>query len=386
MTPDRSAEKSLGILRPKLDAPKADRFVADRNTPFGEHVFDISVAEIESMIQPDGVANDAVHRKNNHPKRAGRQVRLEIEGLDWNLCGRPQTGISKVAKRLNAARTGFTGLRSQEGLRRSFARRARPYLEVSGCPVRNGGARGCDALASFRARMCSRIVAMRSGSSMQAMTRSVPPHLGQVSIGPRSDQWRKRASDVASTPWAPAAGRASMLRVRGSARCVPGATARYYAVRLEQFGEVEAVVRQPVQREAPRAATGAGAHRSGVPEGAIHELTWGYHPNALATVAGEVLQVAGHQKLGLCRQCHFKERFVIGVREPGLERLACGNLAPGANLRQERRDFRCLERKLRTSQHFIVLGDDPHVVAESQPTGGDQRDDDAGWVKRRQQT
>ena len=80
MTPDRSAEKSLGILRPKLDAPKADRFVADRNTPFGEHVFDISVAEIESMIQPDGVANDAVHRKNNHPKRAGRQVRLEIGG------------------------------------------------------------------------------------------------------------------------------------------------------------------------------------------------------------------------------------------------------------------------------------------------------------------
>ena len=32
---------------------------------------------------------------------------------------------------------------------------------------------------------------MTSGFSMQAMTRSVPPHLGQVSIGPRSDRWRR---------------------------------------------------------------------------------------------------------------------------------------------------------------------------------------------------
>ena len=39
------------------------------------------------------------HRKNNHPKPAWRQVRLEIEGLDWSLCPRAQTGISMVAKR-----------------------------------------------------------------------------------------------------------------------------------------------------------------------------------------------------------------------------------------------------------------------------------------------
>ncbi len=42
-------------------------------------------------------------RKNNHPKPAWRQVRLEIEGLDWNPCGRARTGISMVAKSWNAA-------------------------------------------------------------------------------------------------------------------------------------------------------------------------------------------------------------------------------------------------------------------------------------------
>ena len=72
--------------------------------------------------------SQVVHRKNNHPKRAWRQVRLEIEGLDWGLCGRAQAGISMVAKSWNAARTGFPGLRSQVGIRRSFSRRACPGL------------------------------------------------------------------------------------------------------------------------------------------------------------------------------------------------------------------------------------------------------------------
>ena len=100
------------------------------------------------------------------------------------------------------------------------------------------------------------------------------------------------------------------------------------------------------------------ADRSRVPEGAAHEFTWGNHPNALTTVAGEVLQVAGHKKFSLCRQCHFEEWFVIGVRKPGLERLACGNLAPGTNLRQERCDFRCLERnagRRSTSSYSAII-------------------------------
>ena len=122
-----------------------------------------------------------------------------------------------------------------------------------------------------------------------------------------------------------------------------------------------------------------------IPEGAVHEFAWGYYPDTVATVVREVPQVAGHQKLGLCRQCHFEERFVIGVRKPDLERFARGNLAPGTNLRQKCRHLRRLERKCGASQHVIVLGDDPHVVAETQPAGGDQPDDDAGRIEWRQQ-
>ena len=52
------AAQALGDLRPKLDAPEADRFTADGNTPFGEEVFDISVAQTESTVQPNGVTDD----------------------------------------------------------------------------------------------------------------------------------------------------------------------------------------------------------------------------------------------------------------------------------------------------------------------------------------
>ena len=51
------AAQSLGNLSPKLDAPEADQFTADGNTPFGEEVFYISVAQTESMVQPNGVTD-----------------------------------------------------------------------------------------------------------------------------------------------------------------------------------------------------------------------------------------------------------------------------------------------------------------------------------------
>ena len=69
--------------------------------------------------------------------------------------------------------------------------RACPYLVGSGCPARSGGARGCDGSASSRARMCPRVVAMTSGSSMQAMTRRVPPHFGQVAISMANTRFRR---------------------------------------------------------------------------------------------------------------------------------------------------------------------------------------------------
>ena len=53
------ASQSSRELWSELDAPEADRLEADRDTPFGQQVFNISVAHIESVIQPEGVADDA---------------------------------------------------------------------------------------------------------------------------------------------------------------------------------------------------------------------------------------------------------------------------------------------------------------------------------------
>jgi hypothetical protein len=41
-----------------LDTPTANRFAADSDASLGEQVFDISVAEIESIVEPDSVADD----------------------------------------------------------------------------------------------------------------------------------------------------------------------------------------------------------------------------------------------------------------------------------------------------------------------------------------
>ena len=47
----------------ELDAPEADGFVSDRNTPLGQEILDIPVAEIESVVEPDCVTDD-VRRKS----------------------------------------------------------------------------------------------------------------------------------------------------------------------------------------------------------------------------------------------------------------------------------------------------------------------------------
>ena len=100
---------------------------------------------IPALPAPKGIA----HRKNNHPKRAWRQVRLQIEGLDWRLCGRAQTGISMVAKGSNAAPTGFPGLRSQEGIRLSNESSSRPVTVISsGWGIAALG-HGCQRLAGL---------------------------------------------------------------------------------------------------------------------------------------------------------------------------------------------------------------------------------------------
>ena len=50
--------QSFRVESTEFDAPQSDGFVADSYTAFSQKVFDITVAEIESVIEPDGVGDD----------------------------------------------------------------------------------------------------------------------------------------------------------------------------------------------------------------------------------------------------------------------------------------------------------------------------------------
>jgi hypothetical protein len=47
-----------GIARTDLLAPDSNRFIRDDDSAFGENVFDISEDRAETMVNPDGTAND----------------------------------------------------------------------------------------------------------------------------------------------------------------------------------------------------------------------------------------------------------------------------------------------------------------------------------------
>jgi hypothetical protein len=49
--------QSAGINRSEFDTPEPDRLSADSDTSLGEQVFNISVAEIESIVKQDSVGN-----------------------------------------------------------------------------------------------------------------------------------------------------------------------------------------------------------------------------------------------------------------------------------------------------------------------------------------
>ena len=42
----------------KLDAPESYGFVADNDTAFGKKIFNITVAQVESILEPDGITDD----------------------------------------------------------------------------------------------------------------------------------------------------------------------------------------------------------------------------------------------------------------------------------------------------------------------------------------
>jgi len=53
-----SPPQSAGVFRSKLPAPRSNGFVGYGDTTLGEKVLDIAKAERESMVQPDGMADD----------------------------------------------------------------------------------------------------------------------------------------------------------------------------------------------------------------------------------------------------------------------------------------------------------------------------------------
>jgi hypothetical protein len=46
------------VIDPEGQAPLSDRLVSDRDAALGEEVFDVAKTEAESVLQPDGVADD----------------------------------------------------------------------------------------------------------------------------------------------------------------------------------------------------------------------------------------------------------------------------------------------------------------------------------------
>ena len=53
------ALQSPGIFRTELYGPKADRFAAHRNSSLSQQILNVPVAEIESKINPNGIADDS---------------------------------------------------------------------------------------------------------------------------------------------------------------------------------------------------------------------------------------------------------------------------------------------------------------------------------------
>jgi len=47
-----------GVFRPKLDAPEADGFVTDCDAAFSEQIFNISVTQVEAIVNPDSLTDD----------------------------------------------------------------------------------------------------------------------------------------------------------------------------------------------------------------------------------------------------------------------------------------------------------------------------------------
>jgi hypothetical protein len=50
--------QSSRLYSSEFDAPKAYRFTADSDSSFGKEVFNIAMAQVETIVEPDSVRND----------------------------------------------------------------------------------------------------------------------------------------------------------------------------------------------------------------------------------------------------------------------------------------------------------------------------------------
>ena len=50
--------QSSSVYRSEFDTPEADRFTADGDAPLSEKIFDISMTQVEAIVEPDSIGND----------------------------------------------------------------------------------------------------------------------------------------------------------------------------------------------------------------------------------------------------------------------------------------------------------------------------------------
>jgi len=60
-----------GIIRTELLTPDSNRFIGDDDSTFGEEIFDISEAQAETVIGPDGIADDFWRENDDRNSETG---------------------------------------------------------------------------------------------------------------------------------------------------------------------------------------------------------------------------------------------------------------------------------------------------------------------------
>jgi hypothetical protein len=94
--------QSSAVESAELDTPETDCFSADGDTSFCEEIFDISMAEIEAVVEPDGITDD-VGRESVPFCRYSSTDSINIGALTWR---HPWTGSRLVKKRFTGDLNG----------------------------------------------------------------------------------------------------------------------------------------------------------------------------------------------------------------------------------------------------------------------------------------